>query len=323
VARAGFLLWVALLAFSLPEVFAGTGAGWFTRPDVYILGIPLYALHFLLLCHIAIKTKRTSWRALYLLGIGFGLYEAWVTKVVWAGYLGENGFAMGGFGPWFGLHETIGLILFYHAVTSFLLPLAVLTRLFPAYGAAFPAPNWIFGPTRWALARRIGLALIWGLISGHNMPEPRLYLISWGPMLLGLIFGYMLLKNAPARPTLGRFGQWGAALWLAAIYVASFTLIRTEAIPPAPAILITLALYALLALLFKRTRPRAPVADITAPHPARMPLLWLLVVFAIGLATSFGISAGFGLAAGLAALPFLAMVVLGAGLFVWLVILRK
>ena len=319
-ARLGFLLWVALLAFSLPEVFAGTGAGWLTRPDVYILGLPLYALHFLLLCHIAIKTKRTSWRALYLLGILFGLYETWITKVVWAGYLDENGFAMGGFGPWFGMHETIGLILFYHAVTSFLLPLAVLTRLFPAYGAAFPTPNWIFGTTRWALARRFGLALIWGLISGHNMPDPRLYLISWGPMLLLLIFGYMLLKNAPARPTLGRWGQWGAAIWLVIIYIASFLLLRTEAIPPAPAMLITLALYALLALLYKRTTPRAPLAEATPPSPVRMPLLWVLVVFAIGLATSIGISNGIGLVAGLAVLPFVGMIVLGAGLFIWLVV---
>ena len=321
-ARAGFLLWLALLAFSLPEVFAGTGAGWLTRPDVYILGIPLYALHFLLLCHIAIKTKRTSWPALYLLGIVFGLYETWITKVVWAGYLDENGFAMGGFGPWFGIHETIGLILFYHAVTSFFLPLAVLTRLFPAFAAAFPAPNWIFGTTSWALARRIGLALIWGLISGYNMPDPSLYLISWAPLLLGLIVGYRVVKNAAARPVLGRKSQWLAGLWLALIYVAGFTLIRTEAIPPAPAILITLALYMLLAFLLKRTAPRTPTPQASPPNPAKMPLIWLLAVFVIGLATSIGISAGVGLVASVAALPFLGMVALGAGLFMWLVIWR-
>jgi hypothetical protein len=322
VARPGFLFWVALLAFGLPEVFAGTGAGWLTRPDVYILGLPLYALHFLLLCHIAIKTKRTSWRALYLFGIVFGLYETWVTKVVWAGYLDQSSFAMGGFGPWFGVHETLGLILFYHAVTSFLLPLAVLTRIFPAYAAAFPPPDWIFGTTRWALARRIGLALIWGLISGHNMPDPRQYLMSWGPMLLLLIFGYKLLKNAPARPTLGHRGQWGAAIWLALIYIASFLLLRTEAIPPAPALAITVGLYLLLALLFWRQPICQPPLPAPITTPARMPLFWLLVVFIIGLATSASISAGIGLASRLAVLPFLAMVALGAGLFLWLGIWR-
>jgi len=256
VARAGFLLWLALLAFGLPEVIAGTGAGWLTRPDVYILAIPLYALHFLLLCHLAIKTKRTSWPALFILGIIFGLYETWITKVVWAGYPGSDGFAMGSFGPWFGIHETIGLILFYHAVTSFLLPLALLTRLFPAYAAAFPSPNWIFGNSRWARARRVGLALMYGLVSGCNMPAPSLYLISWGPMLLLLIVGYRLLKNTDAaRPILGQTGLWGAVLWLAALYVASFLLLRAEAIPPPSALAITVGIYSVLGVLFWRIPP--------------------------------------------------------------------
>ncbi len=322
-ARAGFLLWVALLAFGLPEVTAGTGAGWLTRPDVYILAIPLYALHFLLLCHFAIKTKRTSWPALFLLGVVFGLYETWITKVVWAGYPGSDGFAMGSFGPWFGIHETVGLILFYHAITSFLLPLAVLTRLFPAYAAAFPVPNWIFGTTRWAVARRVVLALVWGLVSGHNMPVPRLYLESWVPMLALLIFGYMLLKRTPAaRPTLGRIGLWIAGLWLSIIYIVSWLAIRTEFIPPAPALVITFGLYIVSALLFWWQPKHMPAQPSPAIASAKMPLKWLLIVFFIGLATSIGISAGIGLAKGLAVLPFLGMVAIGAGLFFWLVLWR-
>ncbi|MBL1438295.1 MAG: hypothetical protein COB08_019125 [Rhodobacteraceae bacterium] len=322
-ARAGFLLWVALLAFGLPEVFAGTGAGWLTRPDVYILAIPLYALHFLLLCHLALKARRTSWPALFLLGIVFGLYETWITKVVWSGYPDSDGFAMGSFGPWFGIHETVGLILFYHAITSFLLPLAVLTRLFPAYAARFPAPDWIFGATRWALLRRIGLALIWGLISGHNMPDPRLYLVSWLPMLALLAFGYWRLKHTlAARPILSRFGLWAGGIWLAILYIASWPALRTEAIPPAPALGITLGLYIVVALLFWWQKKHEPASQSLLPAPARMPFFWLLIVFFIGLATSVGISAGVGLAAGLAVLPFLAMVAIGAGLFFWLVVWR-
>lgn len=107
--RLVFLLWVAIVAFGLPEVFAGTGSGWLVRPDFYVLAIPLYALHFLLLAHIAVRTGRTSWPALYVLGVLFALYETWVTKVVWNGYPGDDGFAMGGFGEWFGIHETLGL----------------------------------------------------------------------------------------------------------------------------------------------------------------------------------------------------------------------
>lgn len=322
-ARLGFLLWAALLAFTLPEVFAGTGAGWLTRPDVYILALPLYALHFFLLCHIAVKTKRTGWTSLYLLGIVFGLYEAWVTKVIWTGYPGETGFAMGSFGPWFGVHETIGLLLFYHAVTSFLLPIAVLSRLFPAFGAAFPVPDWVFGTSRWAFVRRLGLALVWGLISGHNMPDVGAYLASWLPMLLLLVLGYLWLRHrAKAQPTLGRWGLWLAALWLAVIYIASFKYLRVEEIPPAPALAITLGFYLILGLLFWHQPKRAAVTPPALAAPGNMPLRWLLVVFFIGLAASTALSAGVGLAIGLAVVPFLMMLVLGIGLFFWLVLWR-
>jgi len=322
-ARAGFLLWVALLAFGLPEVIAGTGAGWLTRPDVYILGIPLYALHFLLLCHFAVKTKRTSWPALYVLGIIFGLYETWITKVVWAGYLEVDGFAFGGFGPWFGVHETLGLILFYHAVVSFLLPLAAASRLFPAFGAAFPVPDWVFGASFWALLRRALLALLLGLISGHNMPDPSVYLVSWVPMILLLVAGYFLLRNrANARPTLGKIGLWVAFIWLLVIYVGSYTLLRTEAIPPVFALAITALFYVLLALVFWAVPARGPRPTTPTENRAKMPLVWLLVVFVIGLVTSVGISAGVGVVAGVAVMPFLLMMPLGAGLFLWLVIWR-
>ena len=155
--------------------------------------------------------------------------------LLWAGYPGSDGFSMGSFGAWFGIHETPGLIFFYHAITAFLLPLAVLTRRFPAYAAAFPAPDWVFGSTRWALARRVLLALMFGLVSGHNMPDPSVYLVSWVPMILLLVFGYMLLKHTQAaRPALGRFGLWGAGLWLAILCAASFSLFAQRPFRPHP-----------------------------------------------------------------------------------------
>lgn len=322
-ARIGLLLWVALLAFALPEVFAGTGAGWLTRPDVYVLALPLYALHFILLCHLAVKTRRTGWTSLYLLGIVFGLYETWVTKVVWSGYPNESGFAMGGFGPWFGVHETIGLLLFYHAVTSFLLPIAVLSRLFPSFGAAFPIPDWIFGKGRWAFGRRLGLALIWGLISGHNMPDVGIYLASWLPMLLLLVLGYLWLRPAAkADPTLGRWSLWLSVIWLAAIYIISYKYLRVEEIPPDPALAITAGFYLVLGLLYWLQPRRETETHTALESPGNMPLRWLLVVFLIGLMTSAAISAGVGLAMEFAAVPFLMMLVLGVGLFVWLVLWR-
>ena len=321
--RLSFFLWVSLLAFGLPEVFAGTGNGWVTNPLTYILVIPLYGLHFLLLCHIAIITKRTSWPALYLFGVIFGLYEAWITKVVWSGYPGSNGFAMGGFGQWFGVHETLGMVLFYHPVTSFLLPLAVLTRIFPAYALYFPAPDWVFGNSKWALARRVTLLLFWGLIAGHNIPAVEPFLVTWVPMIALLWLGYKFLKpRADFRattPLLGKLGVWVVSVWLGLMYVVAYANLQAHLLPPLGAQAVTLALYLGIIRLIKRLPVRqAPAQLVQAPSPAKMPFKWLLILFAFGLAVSASIGAGVAQVVAVALTPFLLMVLLGAGLFIWL-----
>ena len=327
--RAGFLLWAAFLAYSLPEVFAGTGKGWPVRPDVYLLGIPLYGLHFLLLSHIAARSGRTGWRALYLLGLVFGLYETWITKVVWAGYPGNGGFAMGGIGAWFGLHETLGLLFFYHAVTSFLLPLAVISRLFPAWGAVFPAPDWLFAPTRAGRARRLGLVLIWASMGALNMGDPASYLFSWLPMLALLWLGWRWLErrgamrpdSAAGRPALSRAGLIVAVLGLAAIYLVTYGWLRPEGLPPPAIQLLTLAFYPALAWLFWR-RPRHAPRPQSAPtaDSARAPWRWLLGLFATGLALTLIAPVLPPVATLAATIGFVALVPLGAGLFLWLVV---
>lgn len=321
--RLAFLLWLALLCFGLPEVFAGSGKGWLTRPDVYILSGPLYILHFLLLCHIAIKTRRTSWPALYLWGVVFGLYESWITKVIWNGYPGSGGFIMSSFGDWFGVHETLGLVLFYHPVTSFLLPLAVATRLFPAFGRHFPAPDWVFGTTRWGLARRVALVAMWGLISGHNTPVVTEYLYTWVPMLILLWLGYIVLRSrinsVNSSPVLGRFGLWVAGFWLALIYLASTFLLLPEKLPPVHIQAITLALYLVVFLLIKRTPIReASPTDPLPPATAKGMFGMLMAIFLTGLLTSAAIGSGISLALVVAVVPLIAMVLLGVVLFIWL-----
>ena len=332
--RLVFLIWLAILAFGLPEVFAGTGRLWLIRPDVYVLPLPLYILHFLLLAHIAVRTRRTSWSALYLFGILFGLYETWITKVVWNGYPGDDGFAMGGFGQWFGVHETLGLVLFYHPVTAFLLPLAVTSRLFPAFGNAFPAPDWVFGKTKAALLRRLGLLLIWGILTGHNLMQPDVLVLTWLPMLVILWLGYIFLKNKGAtsaesplaeivaRPVLGRWELIFASVWLVLMYLVTYVHLLPEMLPPPHIQLITLGFYPLLFLLLHRTPPMTFDGYEAIPHPARLPAKWLVFVFLLGLLVTALIPLGEQVRISLAIIPFVSLVPLGVGLFLWLVVWR-
>lgn len=332
--RLVFLLWLSMLAFGLPEVFAGTGRLWLVRPEVYVLALPLYILHFLLLVHIAVRTRRTSWPALYLFGVLFALYETWITKVVWNGYPGDDGFAMGGFGQWFGVHETLGLVLFYHPVTSFLLPLAVTSRLFPAFGRHFPTPDWVFGKSRGALLRRFGLLLIWGIVTGHNLKQPDVLVFTWLPMLVILWAGYVFLgmkgassSESPvaetvARPVLGRWGLMFVSLWLVLMYLVTYVNLLPERLPPPHIQLITLGFYPLLFLLLRRTPPVIRNGHDPVSHPARMPAKWLLFVFLLGLLVTTLVPLGETVRISLAIIPFLSMVPLGMALFLWLVVWR-
>lgn len=314
-----FIAWVALLSFGLPEVFAGSGANWLLRLDFYLLGMPLYALHFLLLCQLAIRTKRTNWPALYLFGVIFALYESWITKVIWAGYPGSDGFASGGFGMWFGVHETLALTFFYHPVTSFLLPLAVLCRLFPTFGAYFPAPDWLFGNGNLAFARRIGLLLMWGILSGRNMPQIPVYLITWLPLIVLLWLGYRRLRpnmpNPVSSPLLSRFGVVFAVVLLAILYGVTYYNILPEKLPPAQIQWLTLAFYPVLLAMIFWTRRRPLIEEVRpVARPASMPFKWLLSVFAVGLVVSLLSDYVPFLAVNLF---FMSMILLGAVLFAW------
>jgi len=323
--RGVFLAWLAMLAYGVPEIIAGTGRLWLLTPGVWLMAMPLYFLHFLMLVQIAIATGRTSWPALYLFGVIFGLYETWITKVVWSGYAAGGGFAFGQISPWFGIHETLGLVLFYHAVVSFLLPLAVLTRLYPAWGQVFPAPNWVFGTTWQAQARRWTMLLGLGAITAHNMPEITAYLATWLPFLAVLFGLHLWLRKlgaaqdtAMSAPRIGRFGVGLLLVGLGALYGLAFLFIRPEDIPPMGARAITAAFYPVLALLIWRTRPRLPGPDSAQAYPARQPFAWLLGIFGLGVVLSLLAGVGVGIRPLLAIMAFIAMIPLGAGLFVWL-----
>lgn len=330
--RLWFLLWLALLCFGLPELLAGSSPMWPLDPAIWIVTIPLYVLHFLLLVQIALATGRTGWPALYLLGVGFGLYESWITKVVWSGYPGSDGFALGSLGPAFGLHETVGLVLCYHPVFSFLLPLAVLCRLFPAWGAAFPAPDWLFGPGRRSRLVRWALVAAAAVFDGTNFADPRVFLVSWLPFVALIVPGYRVIAASIRRtgdrgaaitsPLLGRAGTALAILGLAAIYAFSYRGILPERLPPLWAQVATALAYPVLALLIRATpavaRPRAAGQPGVTPGAEGLPLVLLLAIFAAGLLISVtdANETKVGQIATVAA--FVALMPIGAGLFAWL-----
>ena len=105
------------------QVFTGTSPLWFLGASDWFVALPLYWAHALLLLNLAMRYERTSLTQLYLWGVIFGLFEGWITKVIWAGYVGRVpiigtflGFAAG---------EFLVIALFWHAFYSFIVPILV------------------------------------------------------------------------------------------------------------------------------------------------------------------------------------------------------
>lgn len=89
-----FLL-VGTLSVFFTEVFAGSSPLWFTDLWGILMVFQLYFMHLIFFLNIAYRTKRTSLVHLYLFGVLIGLYESWITKVLWAGYPGAEAPVMG------------------------------------------------------------------------------------------------------------------------------------------------------------------------------------------------------------------------------------
>jgi hypothetical protein len=328
------LLWAGFVSFALPEVFAGTSSMWPVRPDAYVLVMPLYIAHFLMLAQVAAWTRRTSWPALYLFGIVFALYETWVTKVIWWGYPGSEGFAVGALAPHFGAHETLGLMLFYHPVVSFLLPLAAAAALLPDFAARFPSSAWLFGDSRSATALRLGLGLVLAIVTGHNLSDPAQFVITWGATLIVVFGGYRLVApKAPGpaawrRELLGRGGTLAIAFVLLAIYGLTYRGILPEHLPPVSVQIVTVGIYLILAALIWRSgRVDADGTGVVVPGAARVAARWLLGTVAAGFVFMLVSNVSSGLSQLLILVGFLPMMAIGTVLLIyfagWKILLKR
>ncbi len=117
----GFWLLLGALSTVLAEVVS-TSASWpFFTLWGWIGVWPLYTLHILVLGCILLRIMRpVTWPALFIAGALFGMYEAYLTKVLWSPtWAPELSATAGGV---YTLHTAI-LVLFWHPWFAFMLPL--------------------------------------------------------------------------------------------------------------------------------------------------------------------------------------------------------
>lgn len=122
-----YFLLIGCLSMLYAELFSGASRLWFLDPWSLLVTFPLYTIHILFFVNLALRTHKTSVIHLYLWGVLFGMYESWITQVLWVGYNAE--------GPIFGtlagigVGEFLALVFFWHPVLAFILPILVFESL--------------------------------------------------------------------------------------------------------------------------------------------------------------------------------------------------
>jgi hypothetical protein len=263
------------------------------NPWTLVVTYWLYFAHFFFFTTLAVRTGRTSFWSLYLWGVLYGLYESWITKVIWAGYSADGKFVMGKIGP-YGFAE-LSMVFIFHPVMSFLIPLAVTCLLWPSLRRWFPDLAWFTGESR-------GAQLARGYVVFSCAPVVAIN--CGGPVNLALnvafLSGVLLALSWLTRPSLAipdarsivvfdRWGFLGLCVYLVLLYGVTYRYLRPEALPSLPIQLLTFVFYALAILgllLHPRLEPLPP--DAVPVEQREKSLVWM--VFALVLILGFVLS---------------------------------
>jgi hypothetical protein len=263
-------------------------------PWTILLTYWLYFAHFFFFTTLAVRTGRTSLSALYLWGVLFGLYESWITKVVWHGYGGDSKLAMGHIGP-YGFSE-ISMVFIFHPVMSFILPLAVTCLLCPPLRRQFPELAWFTGRSKGARAVQVYLVFCFPPVMAINSGGPINLVLNLAAAIIVLL---VLLRRAwPALASsdgraivvFDRKGFAGLCVYLALLYGVTYFGIRPEGRPSVGVQLFTFAFYALAIVGLWLHRRREPLAEFSMPVEKRE-LQLVRVVFGAVLALGLVLSA--------------------------------
>jgi hypothetical protein len=136
--RYSFWLVLGVLSTVIPEVIAGSDIYPFFKITDYLIVIPLYTLHSLVLWYVVWNWGKPRLYNLFPAGAIFGLYEAYMTKVIWNPNWSDAPLKIGGIA----IVETMVLVLFWHSFLAFIVPLFVAESLTSSNEILQGLPQW-------------------------------------------------------------------------------------------------------------------------------------------------------------------------------------
>jgi hypothetical protein len=279
-------LLIGLIVLICAEVFSGASVQvglW--SPWTWLVTYWLYFAHFFLFTSLAVRTGRTSLWSLYLWGVLFGLYESWITKVIWYGYGGDGELVFGAIGP-YGFGE-ISMLFFFHPLLSFILPLAVVCLLCPPLRGLFPDLAWFSGKSRGARVFQVWLVITFATILAMNSGGIVNLCVNWTIALLLLIVLYRLsrpaLSSSDRRDIIafGNRGLVGLGIYMGLLYAITYFVLNTQGLPSSTIQVLTFLFYivAILGLIHHRNRdPLVSDISIEEGEIGLVKLLFLMII---------------------------------------------
>ena len=251
------------------EVLAGSSRAWFLDVWGLFVTLPLYLGHVLLLWMVAAKTKKTSLVQLYCLGMIFGLYEAFLTKVLWAGYWDQQN---AGFGKFAGISmlEFPMLVFFWHPVMSFILPIIAFQKL---TGKKLIADHeQLIAKGRWrGIALLILVALLSSfLASGAQFDVVAANLAFGGSLIIVLALGLAARGATMESLLFNRFGNLVLTAIMAVGYLVWTMLVLPQNLPTDAQSYVSIAIAYLVAIfMFLTAQPKPNNEAETEGFPRR------------------------------------------------------
>lgn len=287
-----WLFWIILAAFStfFAEVFSGSDMFPFFHSWGLLVVVPLYGLHIILLASLVYRAPQPRFPSLVFAGMIFGLYEAYLTKVLWAPPWGDP-VIIAGFAP----VETLVLVFWWHAWFSFIIPLLVAEKLLTdstSLGRSFPGKIGEFFNSWWGLA---GVMIFGGFFQSINSPsigESLLSGLSTSAVLVILVLIWKQVtreksyKMSELLPNKKQF-NW-LLLPTGIMYLAMGILIRPDWYPGLIGHLMIWILYGISFYLLYRSQKREEIITKEGVLNTWTNKKWLILAGIFPLATTAG-----------------------------------
>ena len=223
------ILFIGALSMFFAEVLSGASQAWFLDFWGVFVTYPLYLAHVLFFLWLALRWRKVSLWHLYFFGVLFGLYESWITKVLWAGYMDAAG---PGFGTLLGvaMPEFPILVFFWHPLMSFIMPILAFEIL---TGKVLIEHEPILRKTKW---KNIFVLLCIVLFSSFIANGNQYNVLSANLAVIGTLIViavlYLFARKYDLRVfELGKLGGILVGLYLILLYTAAFFLMLPERLP--------------------------------------------------------------------------------------------